>query len=139
MSLCDGYHTVAIVLKLGRGLPNPLEEPVVKPYHTWLSESAHALTLPLSLQLRNYATAMKAGTEAGTETFGSSISADEDTEKEVAQPEADGPEQPVKPSVEKNASPRPEKPIHIPEAAGPETRRRPSRTRCYQRLRGNTR
>ena len=31
-----------IVLKLGRGLLNSLEEPLVKLYHTWLSESARA-------------------------------------------------------------------------------------------------
>ena len=42
--LCDGYHTEAIYLKLGRELPNPLEEPVLKPYHAWLSERGSALT-----------------------------------------------------------------------------------------------
>ena len=64
---------------------------------------------------------MVAGTEAGIETFGSLISADTDTENEVVQPEAAGPEQPFEPSVEKNALLRPEKPIINPEAAGPET------------------
>ena len=63
---------------------------------------------------------MEAGIEAGTETFGSLISAGEDTEKEV-QPEAAGPEQPIEPSVKKEAAPRPEKPIKNQEAAGPET------------------
>ena len=63
---------------------------------------------------------MVAGTEAGIETFGSSISADTDTEKEVVQPEAAGSEQPFEPSVEKKAVLRPEKPITNPEAAGSE-------------------
>ena len=79
---------MAIFLKFDRGLRNPLEEPVVKPYHAWLSESACALTLPLSSQLRNCAPAMGVGTEVGTETFGSSISADKHPGKEVAGPEA---------------------------------------------------
>ena len=73
--------------------------------------------------------AMGARTEAGTETFGSSISADEDTEKEAAGPEAARPEQPLEPPVEKNMAPRQEKPIKDPEAAGPET---PSETRTEE-------
>ena len=64
---------------------------------------------------------METGTEAGTGTFGSLISADVDMEKEVAQLEAAAPEQPVEPSVEKNTAPQPEKPIKNPEAAGPDT------------------
>ena len=56
--------------------------------------SAHAcspecvLALLLSLQLCNCATTMDTGTEAGTKTFGFSISAEEDMEKEVVRPEA---------------------------------------------------
>ena len=56
---------------------------------------------------------MEAGTEAGT-AFGSLISADKDTEKEVSRPEEVGPEQPVEPSVKKNTASRPEKPINNP-------------------------
>jgi hypothetical protein len=59
---------------------------------------------------------MEVRTEVETETFRSSIPANEDPGNEAA-----GLEQPIKPPVEENTALQPEKPIKNLDAVGPET------------------
>jgi hypothetical protein len=64
---------------------------------------------------------MEAGAEAGMESFGSSVSTDEDPGKEVTGTEAAKPEKPVEPRVKDNAVQGLKKPIKNPEVVGTKT------------------